>query len=217
MYNELATMRIEYESHGLDESDVGDDPIEFFELWLASAVEAGLADANAMVVCTVDAAGKPWSRNVLLKGLSANGSGAMGFEFYSNYESNKGRHLAANPTIAATFSWLGLHRQVCITGLVERLSETESDDYFALRPRGSQLGAWASAQSEVIADRAELSAKLVELEARFGDAVPRPAMWGGYRIIPDTIEFWQGQANRLHDRLRFSRDNSKWTLNRLAP
>lgn len=207
-------MRLEYENRGLDAADVDPDPLVQFQRWFADAVAAALPEVNAMVLGTVDVEGRPWGRHVLLKGLSDGG-----FEFYTNYGSGKGRHLAANPWASLTFAWLGLHRQVCITGRTERLSAAESDAYFALRPRGGQLGAWASAQSTVLADRAELEARYAEVDARFSDAVvPRPEQWGGYRLRPHVVELWQGRPNRLHDRVRYERsDDGMWSCHRLSP
>jgi pyridoxamine 5'-phosphate oxidase len=206
-------MRLEYESRGLDPADADPDPFRQFERWLQEATAAGLHEPNAMVLSTVDDEGRPWSRHLLLKGLSDGG-----FEFYTNYESAKGRHLAGSPHGAMTFPWLGLHRQVNIHGPVERLTAAESDAYFALRPRGSQLGAWASRQSEVLADRAELEERYTAEESRFaGGAVPRPSHWGGYRLRPQQLEFWQGRPNRLHDRVRYTPSGDGWVRERLSP
>jgi pyridoxamine 5'-phosphate oxidase len=218
---DLARIRSEYETQGLDVADADPDPLVQFERWMEEALAAGVPEANAMVLSTVDGEGRPWGRHVLLKDLSDGG-----FVFYTNYASRKGAHLARTPLAALTFAWLGLHRQVCVTGPVERLGAAESDAYFALRPRGSQLGAWASAQSTVLADRAELEAHFAQAEARFaGVPVPRPDHWGGYRLRPDEVEFWQGRANRLHDRVRYVRSpppppspgGSGWERCRLSP
>ena len=212
---DLARLRREYEAAGFDVGDADRDPLVQFGRWMADALEAALPEANAMVLSTVDADGRPWSRNVLLKDLSDGG-----FTFYTNYRSHKARQLQLRPTAALTFTWLGLHRQVNLTGSVETVSAEESDRYFALRPRGAQLGAWASVQSEVLADRDELEGRLAEVEARFGDGpVPRPPHWGGYRVRPDELEFWQGRPNRLHDRVRYvpAADGVGWDRVRLSP
>ncbi len=207
-------MRYEYAIRGLDESELVEDPLEQFQIWLAEAVKAEVHEPNAMVVATVDSAGHPSSRHLLLKGLSKGG-----FEFYTNYESDKAADLAQNPAVALTFPWLQLQRQVNITGTVERLTHGEAVRYFAVRPRESQLGAWASAQSKPLADRAALEDAVAQTDRRFPDEVPRPSHWGGYRVIPTSIEFWQGRPSRLHDRFRFRRPStdSPWTLSRLNP
>ncbi len=214
---DLARMRHEYETAGIDAADLAADPIEQFQRWLGEAVAAGVEEPNAMVVASVDADGQPWSRYVLLKGAAADG-----FDFYTNYRSLKSRQLDGNPRASATFGWLALHRQVNVAGVVERVPEAESDAYWAVRMRGSQLGAWASAQSEELADRETLLAHSAEIEARYPDEVPRPGHWGGWRLVPHTVEFWQGRLNRLHDRLRYRRvdDGSAegdWELVRLSP
>ncbi len=207
-------MRYEYAIRGLDEGELVDDPLEQFQIWLAEAVKAEVHEPNAMVVSTVDSAGQPSSRHLLLKGLSKGG-----FEFYTNYESDKAADLAQNPAVAISFPWLQLQRQVNITGTTERLTHGEAVHYFALRPRESQLGAWASAQSKPLANRAALEERVAQTDHRFPDEVPRPSHWGGYRVIPTSIEFWQGRPSRLHDRLRFSRPSADhpWTLSRLNP
>lgn len=198
---------------GLDEASVAADPFKQFEHWFQAAAAAGLHLPNALVLATADARGIPSARAVLLKDYDR-----YGFVFYTNYLSRKGRELEANPNACLLFSWEELERQVLIEGSAGKLSEAESDAYFATRPLGSRLGAWASPQSEVVPDRAALEARYVDAKRRFGDAVPRPPHWGGYRIVPRAIEFWQGRENRLHDRIRYRRgEEREWTIERLAP
>lgn len=210
---DLATMRLEYETTGLDLGDLADDPVEQFDRWLGDAVRGGVFEPNAMVLATVDGEGQPWTRHVLLKG-----AGPDGFEFYTNYRSDKSRHLGANPRASATFGWLELHRQVNVAGVVERVPADESDRYWEVRIRGSQLGAWASEQSRELPDRETLQARYREIEQRYPGAVPRPEHWGGWRLVPHTIEFWQGRLNRLHDRLRYQRQpDGHWSRARLSP
>jgi len=212
---DIARMRDEYESHGIDLTDLDPDPFVAFRSWLAIAVEAEIVEPNAMVVGTVDDDGRLWSRYLLLKELDG-----RGFTFYTNYESNKSRDLAKSGVASATFGWLQLRRQVNISGKVERVAEAESDDYWAVRPRGSQLGSWASRQSEEIVDRSVLDGWYGEVEGRFvGEDVPRPPHWGGWRLVPESIEFWQGRLNRLHDRVRYRYDSNStgWTRSRLSP
>jgi pyridoxamine 5'-phosphate oxidase len=210
--DDLAAMRRDYEARGLDESDLLGDPLEQFRRWFDEACNAGLMEPNAMALATVDASGQPAARTVLLKGLEARGP-----SFYTNLESRKAQALAANPKAALLFWWPPHARQVRFEGEIERLEDADADAYFASRPRGSQIGAWASAQSRVIAGRAALEAAEREIAARFPDAVPRPPFWGGYRLVPACVEFWQGRLNRLHDRLRYSRRGQGWTIERLAP
>ncbi len=213
---DLADLRRSYENQGLVMADTAADPVEQFTIWFKQAQAAELAEPNAMVVATVDAEGLPSARVVLLKGFDASG-----FVFFTNYNSAKGHDLAVSGTTSLLFSWLDLHRQVRIVGPVSETSAEESDEYFARRPRGSQLGAWASPQSEVIANRATLDAAWAEAEQRFGaEPIPRPPHWGGYRVAPDTVEFWQGRPNRMHDRIRYQRasdTDGRWSRQRLAP
>lgn len=204
---------MDYLQHTLTESDAGDDPCALFARWLADAEAAGLREPSAMTLATVDAAGQPSARMVLLRDF-----GPAGFTFYSNYHSRKGAELAANPQAALCFWWAELERQVRAEGRVVRLSAAESDAYFAGRARGSQLAATASPQSQPVPDRAWLEARLAELTNHLADqSVPRPAHWGGYRLVPAALEFWQGRLHRLHDRLRYQRVAEGWQRERLAP
>jgi len=216
MAERVQEMRTEYENAGLTEADVDADPMVTFEDWFAAAVAGGLDEPNAVILATTDAGGAPSARTVLLKGYDA-----RGFVLYTNYESRKGRELAANPACSLLFPWYALHRQVRVEGIAERVPEDESDTYFAVRPRESQLGAWASHQSTEVADRAVLDAAYAEAEHRFaGEDVPRPPYWGGFVIRPTMIEFWQGRSGRMHDRIvcrRGDLDADLWSSVRLAP
>lgn len=210
---ELGALRREYALGGLVESDLADEPVAMFRRWMHDAVTAGLHEPNAMVLSTVSAAGTPAARIVLLKGLDE-----RGFAFFTNYESRKAADLAAAPACALLFPWHPLERQVRVEGVAEPLSAEENDAYFASRPRASQIGAWASPQSTVVADRADLDRRYAETAARFGDGpVPRPPFWGGYRVRPEAVEFWQGRLGRMHDRLRYRRTEGAWLVERLAP
>ena len=188
--------------------------LDQFRLWFEDASnDPAVVEANAMQLATVDDAGHPSVRTVLLKGLDE-----RGIVFYTNYGSAKGRELSRTPYAAAVFAWLPHERQVRVSGAVQRVAQDETDDYFAHRPRGSQLGAWASPQSEVVASRADLERAYADVERRFaGGAVPTPPHWGGFRITPAAVEFWQGRADRLHDRLRYRHDGDRWVIERLAP
>jgi pyridoxamine 5'-phosphate oxidase len=209
----ISNLRSEYARAELSERNAAHDPIEQFSRWFDEANAAGVRDANAMSLATASSDGCPSARVVLLKEFDA-----TGFVFYTNYRSRKGRELADNPRVCALFFWVELERQVRIQGTVSRVSAEQSDRYFATRPLEARLGAWASPQSQVIADRAELEARLTEARARFSQAgPPRPEHWGGYRIAPSSIEFWQGRASRLHDRLLYVREPGGWRQSRLAP
>ena len=210
---DLGRIRRDYDWAALDEADLPASPLDAVAAWVDEAVQRGLTEPGAMVVSTATPLGLPSSRTVLLRAISGGG-----LVFYTNRRSRKGRELAANPRCAALLRWDVVHRQVTVTGTAEHTTDEESDAYFASRPRGSRIGAWASAQSDVLADRAELEARVAEVEARFpGDHVPRPPFWGGYRIVPETVELWQGRPSRLHDRLRYRDDGGRWIVERLAP
>lgn len=211
----LADLRKNYSLGSLDAADVDADPIRQFQTWFAQALDAKLPEPNAMTVATVDTAGRPAARILLIKGVDE-----RGFVFFTNYESRKGHELTANPHAALLFHWVELERQVRIEGKVELTSDAESDAYFHSRPLGSRIGAWASEQSAVIANREALEAREREIGAQYGDNPPRPPHWGGYRLVPQAIEFWQGRPSRLHDRIRYTRDASDgggWRIERLAP
>ena len=208
----LAALRREYEAAGFDESRAADDPMTQFADWLTAAVDAAIPEPNAMVLSTIGDDG-PSARTVLLKGLDE-----RGFVFFTNRRSRKGRELADRPAAALVFPWIAIRRQVTARGPVAELDAAESDAYFAQRPRGSQLAAWASNQSEVLPDRATLEAAVADVVRRFGDgAIPRPPHWGGYRLTPVEIEFWQGRPDRLHDRLQYTRTGDDWAIQRLWP
>ncbi|HEX2200019.1 MAG TPA: pyridoxamine 5'-phosphate oxidase [Burkholderiales bacterium] len=208
----VSDLRQEYMRAGLLETQADPDPLRQFHIWLREAVQAGLPLPNAMTLATVDAAGAPDARIVLLKGLEHGG-----FAFYTNYRSRKARELDARPAACLVFQWSELERQVRIEGTVEKVSAAESDAYYLSRPLGARLSAWASAQSETVSSRKVLEDAMGEAGKRFGDAPPRPPHWGGYRVVPRQIEFWQGRADRLHDRLRYTRAGAAWRIERLAP
>ncbi|MCP5161816.1 MAG: pyridoxamine 5'-phosphate oxidase [Hahellaceae bacterium] len=211
---DISDYRREYMSQGLSRKDLKADPVDQFELWFRQADEAGIVDANAMSLATAGRDASPSIRTVLLKLFDY-----RGFVFFTNYGSRKAHQIDENARVAILFPWLGLNRQVKIEGVAERVATHESLRYFSTRPRGSQLGAWCSNQSEVISSRQFLEAKLMEMKQKFMEGeVPLPSFWGGYRIVPDLIEFWQGRENRLHDRFQYRKQSDgSWSVERLAP
>lgn len=210
--HELADLRRDFAVGGLSESDIAANPFEQFAAWMNDALKADIIDANAMTVSTVGEDGRPSVRVVLLKYY-----GEEGFAFFTNYESKKGRDLTANPFAAMHFFWPQLDRQIAVYGRVEKTSRDESEKYFNSRPVDSRIAAWASAQSSVIESREVLDKRFEEHKERFGDDVPLPPFWGGFRLTPDKFEFWQGRQNRLHDRICYQQDDDAWTITRLSP
>lgn len=211
----LAELRRDYSLAGLAEKDLAKDPFRQFDLWFQEAEAAKIPEPNAMVLATASREGRPSTRTVLLKGMDG-----RGFVFFSNYESRKGRELEANPVASLTFPWIAMERQVIVEGSITRVSREESAAYFHSRPRASQLGAWVSRQSSVVPNRETLEAGMKALEEKYaGVEVPLPSNWGGYRLLPDAVEFWQGRRSRLHDRLRFRREKAggDWIVERLSP
>jgi pyridoxamine 5'-phosphate oxidase len=209
----LAELRRNYSLGSLDEASVERDPLRQFHTWFAQALDAKLPEPNAMTLATADRSGRPAARIVLVKGADE-----RGFVFFTNYQSRKGVELAENPRASLLFHWVELERQVRIEGTVVMTEPEESDAYYASRPAGSRIGAWASEQSKVIESRALLEAREREVIAQYGDHPPRPPHWGGYRVVPDAIEFWQGRSSRLHDRLLYTRAaGSSWQIARLSP
>jgi pyridoxamine 5'-phosphate oxidase len=213
MNSAIANLRQDYKLHALLEVDANPDPIVQFQTWFDESVAAQLPEPNAMTIATATPEGIPSARVVLLKGFDD-----RGFVFFTNYDSHKGQELQANPNAAIVFLWTELERQVRIQGTVERISEAESDKYYYSRPAGSRLGAWASEQSQVIADRTVLETRLEQLQTEYPDGdIARPSHWGGFRVMPTLIEFWQGRSSRLHDRLRYQKVGASWTIDRLSP
>ncbi len=215
MNQDVADLRRDYHLQELSETDADPDPIAQFANWFETAIKAQVPDPNGMTLATVGLTGKPASRVVLLKGFDR-----QGFVFYTNYHSHKSQELEAHPWAALTFWWVALERQVRIEGRAEKISAAESDTYFHSRPRDSQLGAWASPQSEVIVDRQVLEQNLLDLEKKYAgqEFIPRPEHWGGWRIVPEAIEFWQGRSSRLHDRLLYQlQSDDTWLRSRLSP
>jgi pyridoxamine 5'-phosphate oxidase len=209
---DLARLRHDYPTAGLAEADLAAGWLAQFTAWLAEAVATGVPEPNAMTLATADPAGRPSARTVLLKGYDH-----RGFVCYTNLRSRKATEALANPYACLVFRWVAQHRQVVVCGTVTEVARAETEAYFQQRPRGAQLGAWASRQSRVLSSRAELEARYAEVARRFPGAVPAPPHWGGLRVVPETVEFWQGRADRLHDRLRFRRDGQIWAVERLAP
>jgi len=211
---DLSHMRRSYRGEGLDEADLAPTWLEQFRRWFDEAVAGEVVEANATTFATATPDGRPGARTVLLKGVDE-----RGFVVYTNLQSRKGREVLANPRATLVFPWIAMRRQVIVDGTISLVADDEADAYFASRPRGAQLGAWASAQSTVIASRAELDHELAQVAARYPDGtpIPRPPHWSGLRLAPDDVEFWCGQANRLHDRLRYHREGDDWVIQRLAP
>ncbi len=210
----IQDIRKEYTQHSLDESDVVPNPVQQFKRWFDEALNAEILEANAFNLTTVDEQGRPHSRIVLLKGITENG-----FEFFTNYHSHKAQNIQRHPWVSMTFFWPELERQIRIEGKADRISAERSQEYFFSRPHQSQLGAWASNQSECIASRDVLENQLKELNKKYpeGTKIPYPDHWGGYEIIPTMMEFWQGRASRLHDRIRYTLDDLSWNISRLSP
>ena len=209
----IRSLRKDYTAFELDESHVRKNPLVMFDEWMKNALDAGVEEPNAMTIATVDSKGRPEARIVLLRELDK-----KGFVFYTNYQSRKGKAIKSNKHVCLNFFWPALQRQVRIMGRVEKVSERVSNAYFKSRPRESQIGAWASLQSELLTERRVLEERFVAFEKKFsGKPVPRPFNWGGYRVVPDHVEFWQGRSSRLHDRIAYSKEKNKWKISRLYP
>jgi len=209
----LADLRAEYSTVGLSRDELNDDPVAQFRAWFDQALASGIHEPNAMTLATAGRDGRPVARTVLLKQYDE-----RGFVFFTNLESRKARHLAENPHAALLFPWVALERQILITGRVERVSVAEAAAYFVTRPVGSQLAAWASPQSTVLSSRGLLEAKWDEMKRKFADGrIPLPSFWGGYRVLPDLFEYWQGRASRMHDRFQYTLTDGTWVIERLAP
>lgn len=211
---DLSDFRKEYASRGLHRSDLSDSPIDFFETWFSQATKSGIHEPNAMTLATVASDGSPTQRTVLLKAFDKEG-----FTFFTNYNSTKATQISANPAVCLLFPWITLERQVIVRGHAEKISTAESLSYFVSRPRDSQIGAWVSNQSEIISSRKFLLMKIEEIKNKFKDGeIPLPSFWGGYRVIPKTIEYWQGGSARIHDRFLYTRqDDGSWVIDRLSP
>ncbi len=212
--NKVQNLREDYRAKSLSIEEVAAHPAQQFDQWFVEAMKSEVREPNAMTLATSSAAGRPSARTLLLKGYDE-----KGFVFYTNYNSKKGKELEENPFAAMVFCWLDLERQIRIEGKIEKLSEEASDQYFQSRPKGSQIGAWASPQSEIITDRSLLENNVEALKKKYenADALPRPPHWGGYRLVPDVVEFWQGRSSRLHDRINYQLEGGEWKLERLAP
>ena len=210
---DLSDYRKDYAAHGIDRHELLEDPLAQFKAWFEQAKVAGVVEPNAMVLSTIGLEGTPSSRTVLLKAADE-----RGYSFFTNYNSKKGEEIAANSKATLLFPWFSLERQIHISGYLTKTSDEESHAYFARRPYGSQLGAWASDQSDIITDRKVLESKLAEMKARYPEGqVPKPPHWGGYRLVPSSFEFWQGRTNRLHDRFHYQRTKAGWEIVRLSP
>ena len=213
MPTHIETLRDQWMAHGLNRDELDPDPVKQFEVWYTQAIDSGIAEPNAMSLATVDPDGQPWVRTVLLKIYDQ-----IGFVFFTNYESAKAQQIAANNKVALLFPWVALGRQVKISGHAEKIPTAESMKYFASRPRGSQIGAWASPQSQVISSRSLLDAKIDEIKHKFARGeIPLPSFWGGFRVAPFEIEFWQARESRLHDRFIYTKDDGRWQIERRAP